>query len=98
MLSKPVTWWSLSLVTAVVLVALVAVRVMSPRLAGTAGASASATGGAGDRYAGERASLRGHPPLERRLALAGRTSGSARLGMEGLQHCRAERAGQRAPQ
>jgi len=35
MLSKPVTWWSLSLVTAVVLVALVAVRVMSPRLPGT---------------------------------------------------------------
>ena len=48
MLSKPVTWWSLSLVTAVVLVALVAVRVMSPRLAGTAGASASATGLAAD--------------------------------------------------
>src|SRR2546425_9163321 len=48
MLSKPMTWWSLSLVTAVVLVALVAVRGMPPRLAGTAGVSPSPTGLAAD--------------------------------------------------
>ncbi|HEV3097373.1 MAG TPA: SCO family protein [Candidatus Dormibacteraeota bacterium] len=35
MLSKPLTWWSLSVIAAVVLVALVAVRVISPRLAAT---------------------------------------------------------------
>jgi protein SCO1/2 len=35
MLSKPLTWWSLSMIAAVVLVALVAVRVISPRLAAT---------------------------------------------------------------
>jgi protein SCO1 len=48
MLSKPITWWSLSLVAAVVLLALVAVRVLSPRLPGTAGASPSPSGLAAD--------------------------------------------------
>jgi protein SCO1 len=48
MLSKPQTWWWLSLITAVVLVALIAVRVMSPRLASTAGVNPSPSGLAAD--------------------------------------------------
>ena len=44
MLSKPLTWWSFSLVAAAVLVALITLKVMSPRLAGTAGVTPSPSG------------------------------------------------------
>jgi protein SCO1/2 len=48
MLSKPLTWWSLSVIAAVVLVALTAVRVISPRLAGTGNVSPTPSGLAAD--------------------------------------------------
>ena len=48
MLSKPLTWWSLSVIAAVVLVALTAVRVISPRLAGTGNMSPTPSGLAAD--------------------------------------------------
>jgi len=48
MLSKPLTWWSFSLLAALILVVLLAVRAMSPRLAGTAGVTPSSSGLAAD--------------------------------------------------
>src|ERR1700736_2409773 len=48
MLSKPLIWWSLSVIAAVVLVALTAVRVISPRLAGTGNVSPTPSGLAAD--------------------------------------------------
>jgi len=44
MLGKPLTWVSLSLLAAVLLLALVAARVLSPRLAATAGATPAPSG------------------------------------------------------
>lgn len=48
MLSKPLTWWSFSLIAAVILFALVVAKVLSPRLAGTSGVSPSPSGLAAD--------------------------------------------------
>jgi protein SCO1/2 len=48
MLSKPLTWWSFALIAAVILIALLAVRAMSPRLPGTAAVTPSPPGLAAD--------------------------------------------------
>jgi len=48
MLSKPLTWWSFSLIAAVILLTLLAFKLMSPRLAGTGAASPSPSGLAAD--------------------------------------------------